>query len=111
MKSRDASAIAPLLVREAQTTRRLSQWKSDPRMTVWWATRLECASALTRLRREGMLQARAQRLLRVHPLRSADALQLAAALIATAENPSALPFLTSGDRLREAAQKEGFAVD
>lgn len=139
MRFWDTSAIVPLLVREAGTSRRLSQWKSDPRMTVWWAARLECASALTRLGREGMLQeealgaalgdleglseswyevlptselrARALRLLRVHPLRTADALQLAAALIATSENPSALPFLTSDDRLREAALKEGFTVD
>jgi predicted nucleic acid-binding protein len=56
------------------------------------------------------LRARAMRLLRVHPLRAADAVQLAAALIATSEDPSHLPFFTADDRLREAARKEGFAV-
>ena len=107
-------------------------------MTVWWAARLECSSALNWLRRDGSLdeaglsqalrdldtlaagwfevqptdelRARAMRLLRVHPLRAADAAQLAAALMATSENPSQLPFLTSDDRLRERAEKEGFTV-
>lgn len=50
------------------------------------------------------------RLLRVHPLRAADSQQLGAALIATMENPSTLPFLTDDEPLREAAQKEGFTV-
>ena len=57
------------------------------------------------------LRARAMRLLRVHPLRAADALQLAAALAASSENPAALPILTSDERLRDAARKEGFDVD
>ncbi len=81
-------------------------------MIVWRACRLECSSALNRLRQDGNLdedtladalgaletladgwyevqptsevRARAMRLLRVHPLRAADSVQLAAALIATA---------------------------
>jgi hypothetical protein len=53
---------------------------------------------------------RAQRLLRVHPLRAADALQLAAALVACSQEPVALPFLSADHRLREAAAKEGFPV-
>jgi len=56
------------------------------------------------------LHQRAIRLLRVHPLRAADALQLAAALVASAENPQTLPFVCSDVRLREAAAKEGFQV-
>jgi predicted nucleic acid-binding protein len=139
MKFWDSSAVIPLLVQEEQTSRRKAQLRDDPRMTVWWACRLECSSALNRLRRDGSLdeeglaralgalemladgwyevlasselRARAMRLLRVHPLRAADSLQLAAALIATSENPSTLPLLTADERLREAAQKEGFAVD
>lgn len=139
MRFWDSSAVIPLLVQEEQTSRRKAQLRDDPRMTVWWACRLECSSALNRLRRDGSLdeeglvralgameiladswyevlptselRARAMRLLRVHPLRAADSQQLSAALIATSENPSMLPFLTADERLREAAQKEGFAVD
>jgi hypothetical protein len=135
----DSSALITLLVKEEHTPRRKEQLEDDPRMTVWWACRLECSSALNRLNREGSLdgeglaqalraletladswyevqptselRARAMRLLRVHPLRAADAVQLAAALIATSEDPSYLPFLTVDDRLREAARREGFAVD
>ena len=79
-------------------------------MLVWWATPVECVSALQRLVREGGLDAsgyadaitrlreleqhwheieptmqvrqQAERLLRLHPLRAMDALQLAAAIIA-----------------------------
>lgn len=139
MRFWDSSAVMPLLVQEEQSGRRRAQLREDPRMTVWWACRLECSSALNRLRRDGSLseeglirslgaletladgwyevaptselRARAWRLLRVHPLRAADCLQLAAALIATSENPSTLPLLTADERLREAAQKEGFLVD
>jgi predicted nucleic acid-binding protein len=138
MRFWDSSAVIPLLVQEEQTSRRQAQLRDDPRMTVWWACRLECSSALNRLRRDGgldeeglaralgaleiladgwyevlptsELRARAMRLLRVHPLRAADSQQLAAALIATMENPSTRPFLTDNERLREAAQKEGFTV-
>lgn len=55
-------------------------------------------------------RARALRLLSVHPLRSGDALQLAAALIASEERPESLPFVCLDDRLRDAARREGFTV-
>lgn len=139
MKFWDSSAVIPLLVEEEQAERRRAQLLDDPRMIAWWACRLECSSALNRLRREGALddrqlgqalarleslaegwlevqptsplRARALRLLRVHPLRAADAAQLAAALAASSEEPAALPFLTADDRLAEAARREGFHVD
>jgi hypothetical protein len=138
MRFWDSSAVVPLLVREQQTEQRLAQLLDDPRMTVWWGCRLECSSALNRLHREGgleasgltraldaletlaeswlevlptsQLRARAMRLLRVHPLRAADSVQLAAALVASSENTAALPFLTADERLAEAARKEGFNV-
>ena len=53
---------------------------------------------------------RAERLLRVHPLRAADALQLAAALIASREEPQGFSFHVADIRLAHAAEKEGFAV-
>jgi predicted nucleic acid-binding protein len=58
----------------------------------------------TRLRRS------ARRLLRVHPLRPADALQLAAALTAAEAHAGSLPFVTLDRRLADAARREGFPV-
>jgi len=52
----------------------------------------------------------AVRLLRVHPLRAADALQLAAAYAAAERRPSSLEVVTLDDRLATAARKEGFVV-
>ena len=53
---------------------------------------------------------RAIRLLRLHPLRAADALQLAAALTASDEDPQRLDLVSSNDRLSAAARREGFRV-
>jgi predicted nucleic acid-binding protein len=50
------------------------------------------------------------RFLRVHPLRTADALQLAAAFVAAERRPSTLEIVTLDDRLATAARKEGFAL-
>jgi predicted nucleic acid-binding protein len=52
----------------------------------------------------------AVRLLRVHPLRSADAQQLAAAFVAAERRPPTLELVTLDDRLASAARKEGFAL-
>ena len=52
----------------------------------------------------------AARLLRVHPLRAADALQLAAAIVGSEDRPETLPFVTLDDRLADAATREGFRV-
>jgi hypothetical protein len=52
----------------------------------------------------------ARRLLRVHPLRAADSLQLAAAVLASEGRPSTLEFVCLDDRLGIAAQREGFRV-
>ena len=96
-------------------------------MLVWWATEVECASAIARLERDGALDAggghgafdrlkqlaggwhevdpsdavreAAVRFLRVHPLRTADALQLAAAFVAAERRPSSLEIVTLDDRL------------
>jgi uncharacterized protein len=138
MKFWDTSGILPLLVEEAGSPRRDAQLQEDPTMLVWWGTPIECVSALQRLVREGSLTAKeasaaeerlrqlesawieveassqvrlqAQRVLRVHPLQAADALQLAAALVASGNEPLSLPFLAADQRLREAAAKEGFPV-
>lgn len=134
----DASAIVPLLVAEP-TTRRLQLLAGrDPEILVWWGTEVECVSALARLERAAALDMKgialasnrliqlanswheiepseivrenAVRFLRVHPLRAADALQLAAAFLASEHRPASLQVVTLDDRLAEAARKEGFAL-
>jgi predicted nucleic acid-binding protein len=50
------------------------------------------------------------RFLRVHALRAADALQLAAAFIAAERRPPSLTVVTLDDRLAAAARKEGFVL-
>jgi predicted nucleic acid-binding protein len=138
MKFWDASAIVPLLMTETTTQAVQSVAERDPSMLVWWAAEVECASAIARLERDGALDdgASAQafdrlkqlasgwhevdpsdavreaavRFLRVHPLRAADALQLAAAFIAAERRPSSLDVVTLDDRLAAAARKEGFTL-
>jgi hypothetical protein len=48
--------------------------------------------------------------LRVHPLRGADSLQLAAAVIASEGLPASLNIVTLDERLAGAARREGFIV-
>jgi len=57
-----------------------------------------------------LVKQRAERLLRVHHLRAADALQLGAALLATQEQPQGIGFVSYDQNLAAAAHKEGFAV-
>ena len=52
----------------------------------------------------------AVRFLRVHTLRAADALQLAAAFVAAERRPSSLEVITLDERLAGAARKEGFVL-
>jgi len=132
----DTSAIVPLLTEEQQTERTQQWLREDPGMVVWTLTVTEARSALHRKRRERSLsfedldqaearlsalesiwaivdlveatKARAARLLAVHDLRAADALQLAAALVLTEEKPTGFPFLTFDRRLAHAAKAEGF---
>lgn len=139
MKFWDSSALVPLLAAEPRTRAIQMLYARDPEAVVWWGTPVECASAIARLERDGSLSApdaaeafsrldalapswmqidpsdeireSARRFLRVHPLRAADALQLAAALTAAERRPPTLPFITLDDRLREAAGKEGFPVE
>jgi predicted nucleic acid-binding protein len=138
MKFWDSSALVPLLVEEKVSVQVRDLFLSEPGMIAWWGTPVECASAVSRLEREGRLSPQettealgrldaiarhfhriepvdavletARRLLRVHPLRAADSLQLAAAVLASEGRPSALEFVCLDDRLVIAAQREGFPV-
>ena len=138
MRFWDSSALVPLLVREAATHGATREYERDPDIVAWWATDIECASALARLERDGAIDGTgmsdalgrldllaaawqeiqpvvsvrriAMRLLRVHPLGAADALQLGAAIVASENEPSTLSLVTLDDRLAQAAEREGFPV-
>ena len=138
MRFWDSSAIVPLVLDEARSAAALRALSDRRGMTVWWGSTLECTSAIARAEREARLDPLgiadalaalrllrsgwtemdptfkvrdiAERLIRVHPLRAADALQLAAAIIAAEDQPGALPFVTLDDRLADAAGREGFPV-
>jgi uncharacterized protein len=111
----------------------------DPKLLVWCLSGVEVVSAMCRRVREGALSVqefrsardrleevlkrahqvtaiekvrqRAMRLLEVHPLRAADACQLASVLVVSQEDPQRISMLTFDERLREAALKEGFIVN
>jgi predicted nucleic acid-binding protein len=136
MKFWDSSAVIPLLVPEVMSDQTQKLFGSDPVMIVWWATEIECTSAIARrqrqvqlaeelamdaFRRLSALQAgwhevepsdeireSAKRFLRVHDLRTADALQLAAAFFVAEARPSTLEFVSMDERLLAAARREGF---
>ena len=138
MKFWDASAVVPLLIAEESTRRLQALTAKDSAMLVWWASAVECVSALARLERDGALNPAAMtlalqrlhklsagwhevdprdeiretaaRFLRVHALRAADALQLAAAFAAAERRPASLEIVTLDERLANAARKEGFVV-
>jgi predicted nucleic acid-binding protein len=57
-----------------------------------------------------LVRENAIRFLRVHKLRAADALQLAAAFVAAERRPASLQVVTLDERLAEAMRKEGFAL-
>lgn len=134
----DSSALVALLVNEENSALRFQQLQEDPVLAVWWGTPVECESAIQRRFREGLLTvadvrfARArmtelstawheispvvsvrtlsQRILRTHPLRAADALQLAAALTLAVAGINDLSFACSDLRLATAAEAEGLQV-
>lgn len=138
MRFWDSSAIIPLCLKEQMSEQVRRLIKADEDIVVWWATKIECLSALARRRREGVLSSdaemkartilstltaewsevqpselirqRAERLLSIHPLRSADSFQLAAALIWAQESPQGFEMVCLDQNLREAAHKEGFAI-
>jgi len=51
----DSSALVALLVDEPESSARIALLEGDPDMSVWWATPVECESALQRRLREGSL--------------------------------------------------------
>lgn len=134
----DASALVPVLLAE-QRSRELSVLLGrDGAAAIWWASPVECTSAIYRRYRESVVTAsqrdeglerlrkiipalrvlpateklreQASRLLSHHPLRGADALQLSAALIWCEGEPQGQGFVCLDRRLGEFAEQEGFRV-
>lgn len=138
MKFWDTSAWVPLLLREPATPTVEAVLQDDPDPVVWWGSAVECVSALSGAARDGRLssrdlqtalatlralrefafeilpaeevRSRAVRLLLSHPLRAADSLQLASALVWCREKTEGAGFVSLDDRLRAAALREGFDV-
>ena len=134
----DTSALVALGVDETHRPLALRILEADDRMAVWWGAAVEYVAAISRREREGSLTTEeaseillrlralsqvwyevqpgerikvlAQRLLRVHPLRASDSLQLAAALASAEEDPSSIGFVCFDARLNQSASREGFAV-
>ena len=138
MRFWDASAIVPLVVREA-TTEIVQGWlREDPDIALWGLTWVEIASAVERRVREGQIpssarqsilrrvariagdaheisdlaavRTRALPLLARHPLRAADATQLGAALVIADPDPSSLTMVVLDPRMAHAAEREGLRV-
>ena len=137
MRFWDASAIVPLILQEAGSTA-LAAAALEHDMFVWWGTVAEVASAVARLERNGALthdqvevclsrldelcaewaevvptdalRDLARRKLRMHVLKAADSLQLAAALTLARDEPGRLEFVCGDSRLAAAAAREGLRV-
>jgi uncharacterized protein len=134
----DTSALAPLVIDEAETDRMRELIAADPDVVVWVLSGVELLSVLARLGRQAPeladvlpgvrldamdlfrcwaavthvegVRRRAERLVGVHPLSAADAMQLGAALLAAGDRPETLEFVTLDRTLARCAQLEGFRV-
>jgi predicted nucleic acid-binding protein len=130
--------VVPLLVEQASSSRVAAWIAGDNTMVLWTLTPVEVVSGLRRLVRDKVLEEEvarvaearmeelvrvchliidveavkslATRLLRLHPLRAFDALQLGAALQWTEGHPQGRTLHTLDGRLALAAQREGFVV-
>jgi hypothetical protein len=134
----DASALVPLVTQDDDSAMLENLYGDGSGIWVWWVTPVEIASSIARRERSREMSAQtatqayatlarmgatwheilpgqplresAKRLLRIHPLRSADSLQLASALALAASDPEPLEFVSSDARLAEAASREGLKV-
>src|SRR4051812_43378788 len=130
MRFWDASAVISLIADESTREAMLHRLEEDAQILAWCGTSVEIVSALARREREKKLSAdeviialtglrhlagawhevvpsdavrrTAERLLRVHPLRAAESLQLAAAVTASDHNPATLEFVSLDVRLNAA---------
>jgi predicted nucleic acid-binding protein len=133
----DSSALIPLCVQEP-TSNKVKTLAKQFAPVVWWGTPVEIHSAIARLHRSGQLndagrqaalnrlsllsrgwreilpsdklRIQAEILLDTYSLRSADSLQLAAAMIWCQQRPARQRFVSSELRLCQAAGQAGFAI-
>lgn len=138
MRFWDTSAIVPLVLEERGSALVRTWLPEDPEVAIWGMTLLELGSALERRVREGAVprqqrqkllawfqrfagaasevtdvmavRMQALQLVARHPLRAADAAQLAAALLVAEGDPSSITVVSLDDALAEAADREGFTV-
>lgn len=138
MRFWDSSAVVPLIIAQASSPQADRWYSDDPELSMWTLTAVELASALRRLVREGSLRerdantaeeradqliaashvivnvetvkAQARRLLRLHSLRAADAMQLGAAIEWAEGRPTGRVLVTLDAQLALAAAREGFQV-
>ncbi len=138
MRFWDSSALLPLFSEEKFSGIAAGLLREDDEVVVWWGTWIECSVAISRLKRENTLdeageeEARAAldrldnnwverrptddtRLLamlisKYHPLKAADALQIAAALRWCEGDTGGVGFVSLDGQLRRAARDEGFVV-
>lgn len=138
MRFWDSSALVPLIVAQPMSAAADEWLEMDATLAVWVLTPVELASAIARLARERSIsetaaheaevridqllgschtvvdveavKVQARRLLRTHPLRAADALQLGAAWEWALGRPNGRVFHTFDARLGAAARREGFEV-
>lgn len=134
----DASALVPLCVNQGASPFARTALKCRT-LAAWWGTPVEISGAFSRLVRDGdigapafrlaisrlealrqqwieiqpsdVLRDLAEALLHRHPLRAADSLQLAAALVWSNRQPRKRHFVCLDGRLAEAATREGFNVE
>ncbi len=134
----DTSAVVPLCCFQPQSAQARRAARTYSRQVVWWGTIVEAVSSLNRLTRDGALNSkdssqafarldylrgrwnevqpseelrnRAERLLRIHRLRAADALQLAAALVWCGNHTQGRALIGADGSLSDAAHAEGFTV-
>lgn len=136
MRIWDSSALVPLCVAQPSTAHARALLRKYPAV-VWWGSIVERSPAISQVERAGglseadaglargslaqlritwfevqpgdVLRAQAIRLLRLHPLRPAHALQLASAF-EWAGSPPLGAFVTIDERLRSATLREGLSV-
>src|SRR5262249_51980158 len=134
----DTSGIVPLCRFQSQASLASRPARSYSRQIAWWVTPVEAVSAFNRLHREKSLSDEgrqralnrlaylrqqwseiqpsneirdtAERLLNIHKLRAADALQLSAALVWCNHRPRGRHFIGGDGELADAAEAEGFRV-
>jgi hypothetical protein len=138
LKYWDSSALIPLFVAEKSSKLLRKTYAEDTAVLSWTLSDIEVGSALSRLLREraasredletaassfeafwkgvhvvalvDAVKTRARRLLRLHPLTAADALQLAAALVSVEDDPRRFALVSLDERLRGAGEREGFRL-